>query len=111
VSILAHPTGRLLLERDGYRIRLQEVVRAAAARGVVIEINANPHRLDLDWREIRAAKEAGASFAVNPDAHHTSGYEHIRYGIGIARKGWLTKKDVVNTLSADALRRRFRGRR
>jgi DNA polymerase (family 10) len=111
VSIFAHPTGRLLLERDGYRIRLPEVVRAAAARGVVLEINANPHRLDLDWREIRAAKEAGAFFAVNPDAHHTSGYEHIRYGIGIARKGWLTKKDVVNTLTADALLRRFRGRR
>jgi DNA polymerase (family X) len=111
VDILAHPTGRLLLERDGYRIRLPEVFRTAASEGVVIEINANPHRLDLDWREIRAAHTAGLSFAVNPDAHDTSGYDHIRYGIGVARKGWLTKRDVVNTLSAEALLRRFRGRR
>lgn len=110
VSILAHPTGRLLLERDGYRIRMEEVLRVAADEGVVIEINANPHRLDLDWREIRAAKAAGASFAVNPDAHHTSGYDDIRCGIGAARKGWLTKKDIVNTLPVETLLRRFRGR-
>jgi DNA polymerase (family 10) len=111
VNIFAHPMGRLLLERDGYRIDLAEVFRVAASEGVVIEINANPHRLDLDWREIRVAKAAGVSFAVNPDAHHTSGYEHIRYGIGTARKGWLTKKDVVNALPAEALLRRFHGRR
>ena len=101
VGIFAHPTGRLLLERDGYRIRLEEVFRVAAEEGVVIEINANPHRLDLDWREIRAAKAAGVRFAINPDAHHTSGYDHVRYGIGTARKGWLTKKDVINTLAAE----------
>lgn len=111
VSILAHPTGRLLLERDGYRIRLPEVFRVAAEEGVVLEINAHPHRLDLDWREVRAAKAAGAAFAVNPDAHHTSGYDDIRYGIGVARKGWLAKRDVVNTLPLEALLERFRARR
>jgi DNA polymerase (family 10) len=101
VGIFAHPTGRLLLERDGYRIRLEEVFKVAAEEGVVIEVNANPHRLDLDWREIRAAKAAGVRFAINPDAHHTSGYDHIRYGIGTARKGWLAKKDVLNTLPVE----------
>jgi DNA polymerase (family 10) len=101
VGILAHPTGRLLLERDGYRIRLEEVFRVAAEEGVVIEINANPHRLDLDWREIGAAKAAGLRFAINPDAHHAGSYDHIRYGIGTARKGWLTKEDVINTLPVE----------
>lgn len=111
VHMLAHPTGRLLLERDGYQVRLPEVFRVAASEGVIVEINANPHRLDLDWREIRAAKAAGVAFAINPDAHHVSGYDHIRYGVGTARKGWLTKPDVVNTLTADALLRRLGRRR
>jgi DNA polymerase (family 10) len=101
VSILAHPTGRLLLQRDGYRIQLEEVYRAASAEGVVIEVNANPHRLDLDWREHRAAKEQKLRFAVNPDAHVDAGYDDLRYGIGAARKGWLTKKDVINTLPVE----------
>jgi DNA polymerase (family 10) len=111
VGIFGHPTGRLLLERDGYRIRLEEVFKVAAEEGVVIEINANPHRLDLDWREIRAAKAAGVRFAINPDAHHTSGYDHIRYGIGTARKGWLAKKDVLNTLTAEKALEVLRARR
>ncbi|TMC67840.1 MAG: DNA polymerase/3'-5' exonuclease PolX [Chloroflexi bacterium] len=101
VSILAHPTGRLLLQRDGYRIRLPEVYRVASAEGIVIEVNASPHRLDLDWREHRAAKEQKIRFAVNPDAHVDSGYDDLRYGIGAARKGWLTKKDVINTLPVE----------
>lgn len=111
VHIFAHPTGRLLLERDGYRINLEEVFQVAAGEGVVLEINANPHRLDLDWREIRAARAAGARFAINPDAHHVSGYDHIRYGIGTARKGWLTKKDVINTLPVEKLLALFKTRR
>jgi len=111
VSILAHPTGRLLLERDGYRIRLEEVFRVAAEEGVVVEINAHPHRLDLDWRGVRAAKTLGVRFAVNPDAHHVDGYDDIRFGIGVARKGWLTKKDVVNTLSVDKFLALFQARR
>ncbi|HEU4725933.1 MAG TPA: DNA polymerase/3'-5' exonuclease PolX [Candidatus Eisenbacteria bacterium] len=111
VSILAHPTGRLLLQRDGYKVAIDEVVRVAAEEGVVVEINANPHRLDLDWREVRGAKERGARFAVNPDAHHVSGYDDIPYGVGIARKAWLTKKDVVNTLTAEKLLALFGARR
>ena len=111
VGILAHPTGRLLLERDAYRISLDEVFKVAAHEGVVVEINANPHRLDLDWREIRGAKERGVRFAINPDAHCASGYDDIRYGIGTARKGWLTKKDVINTLPVEKALAVLRARR
>jgi DNA polymerase (family 10) len=111
VSILAHPTGRLLLQREGFRMRLEEVYRAASEEGVVIEVNANPHRLDLDWRELRAAKEQKLRFAVNPDAHSASGYDDLRYGIGAARKGWLTKKDVINTLPVDKALAILQGRR
>ena len=110
VSILAHPTGRLLLQRDGFRVRMDEVIREAVKQGVVIEINANPRRLELDWRELKGAKERGAKFAVNPDAH-IADYGDLRYGIGTARKGWLTKHDVVNTLPADDLLALFQARR
>jgi len=111
VSMLAHPTGRLLLERDPYKVRIEEVVRVATEEGVVVEINAHPHRLDLPWRDVRAAKDRGARFAVNPDAHHVSGYDDMRYGIGVARKAWLTKKNVVNTLPTSKLLALFGARR
>jgi len=111
VSILAHPTGRLLLERDGYAVALQEVYKVAAEEGVVVEINSNPHRLDLDWREVIQAKARGLRFAINPDAHNAGGYADLRFGIGAARKAWLTKSDVVNTLSAERAVALFRSRR
>ena len=111
VSILAHPTGRLLLERDGYKVALDEVFRVAAEEGVIVEINSNPHRLDLDWREVIQAKARGVRFAINPDAHHGEGYTDLRYGLGNARKAWLTKADVVNTLPVDRALRLFRSRR
>jgi len=111
VSILAHPTGRLLLQREAYRLHLDEVLRVAGEEGVVVEINANPHRLDLDWREAMAARARGVRFAVNPDAHHVSGYDDIRYGIGVARKAWLTPKDVINTLPVEKALAVMRGRR
>lgn len=111
VNILAHPTGRLLLAREGFRMRLEEVYKVAAGEGVALEINANPHRLDLDWRELRAAKDQGACFAINPDAHDTEGYADLRYGIGAARKGWLTREDVVNTLPVEKALALFRARR
>lgn len=111
VSILAHPTGRLLLQREGFRLRFDEVFRVAAQEGVAVEINAHVRRLDLDWREIPAAKAAGVQFAVNPDAHHVSGYLDIRAGIGAARKGWLTAGDVINTLPADRALAFLRARR
>lgn len=111
VGILAHPTSRLLLQREGFRIRLETVYHVAAEEGVVIEINANPRRLDLDWRELRAAKALGVKFAVNPDAHHVDRYLDLRYGIGAARKGWLTREDVINTLPCDSALTLLRARR
>jgi DNA polymerase (family X) len=111
VAILAHPTGRMLLERDGYPLALDEVYRAAAEEGVALEINAHPHRLDLDWREARKAKAHGVRFAINPDAHHTSDYANLRFGVGQARKAWLGQHDVVNTLSVGDALARFRKRR
>lgn len=97
VTMLGHPTGRLLLARQGYAVRLEEVIREAARAGTGIEINANPHRLDLDWRLIRTAREAGVALYINPDAHAPDGVADYRYGVGIARKGWLAADDVVNT--------------
>ncbi len=111
VSILAHPTGRLLLERDGYAIGLEEVFRVAAEEGVIVEINSHPHRLDLDWRQVIQAKARGVRFAINPDAHAVDGYADLRYGIGAARKAWLAKEDVVNTLPVDRALELFRSRR
>ncbi len=102
-TILGHMTGRLLLKRDGYPVNHNAVIDAAAALGVCIEINANPLRLDIDWRHCKYAKEKGVKIAINPDAHRTGGFDDMRYGIGIARKGWLTKKDILNCLSADEL--------
>lgn len=104
-TILAHPTGRLLLERDSYDVDLHEIFRTAAKHRVAVEINANPHRLDLDWRLLREAKRTGCIFTINPDAHHTSGIGDIRYGIGIARKGWLEAGDVINTKTLKQFRR------
>ncbi|HEX7052202.1 MAG TPA: DNA polymerase/3'-5' exonuclease PolX [Longimicrobiales bacterium] len=107
LTFLGHPTGRLLLSREGYRIDLDAVIAAAAERGVGIEINANPWRLDLDWRFWRAAREAGVRTAINPDAHDTAGVDDVRWGIAVARKGWLTAEDVVNAWSVDAVKAFF----
>ncbi len=96
-TILAHPTGRLLLRRPGYAVNLQEVIEACAETGTVIEINANTRRLDLDWRWVIKAKRLGCTFSIDPDAHHTSGYDDVRYGVMMARKAGLSVDDVVNT--------------
>ena len=97
VTMLGHPTGRLLLSREGYPINMIEVIDAAADLGKAIEINAHPLRLDLDWRLLKYAKEKKVSIFINPDAHNTVGLKDVSYGVGIARKGWLEAKDVVNT--------------
>jgi DNA polymerase (family 10) len=102
-SILGHPTGRLLLQRDGYYPDLDAVIDRAGELGVAIELNADPHRLDLDWRWHRRAVEHGVQIPINPDAHSPAGLANIRYGVGIARKGWLTAADVLNTRSLDDL--------
>lgn len=103
VRILGHPTGRLLLTREPYPVNLPAVLAACAAHQVAVEINASPHRLDLDWRELRAAREAGCQFSINPDAHSTAGLDVVRFGIGVARKGWLTAADVINTLDRNGI--------
>jgi DNA polymerase (family 10) len=98
VTILAHPTGRLLLSREPYQIDISELLKAAAATKTVVELNANPRRLDLDWRFWKLAKELGVRCAINPDAHSTAGLQDLWFGIQIARKGWLTRNDVINAL-------------
>jgi DNA polymerase (family 10) len=105
--ILGHPTGRLLLAREGYKVDLYKVIDAAAANNVIIEINCNPHRLDLDWRYVRTAKEKGVKVAICPDSHTIDAMAEYGYGIGIARKGWLTRDDVINCLDADGVAAHF----
>jgi DNA polymerase (family 10) len=97
VTMLGHPTGRLLQSRDPYPIDMLQVLRAAADHGKLVEINAHPMRLDLDWRLGRVAKDLGVMICINPDAHHIDGLRDVRYGVGIARKGWLGPADVLNT--------------
>ncbi len=102
-NVFAHPTGRLLLEREGYRINLEEVIAAAAANNVALELNTHPARFDLDWRWLRRARDAGCRIAVNTDAHKIPDLDNLELGTGIARKGWLTPEDVINTMTADEL--------
>lgn len=99
VRILGHMTGRLLLQRDGYPLNAKQVIDACADYGVAIEINSNPMRLDIDWRNIPYAREKGVMLVINPDAHSVAGISHFKYGVGIARKGWLTASEVLNTRS------------
>jgi DNA polymerase (family 10) len=101
VPILGHPTGRLLLTRKGYDIDHRRVINCAAEHGRSIELNANPHRLDLNWRMIKYARRKGVKIAVNPDAHSVAGYGVMRYGVKIGRKGWLTKNDLLNAMTAE----------
>jgi len=106
-TMLGHATGRLLLRREGYRVNIEKVIDAAVAKGVIIELNASPWRLDLDWRHWRKATEKGALAAINPDAHETSGLEHVRAGINAARKGGLVADHVLNTRSLAAVKTYF----
>ncbi len=108
--ILGHPTGRLLLSREGYHVDLHKVIDAAARHHVVIELNAHPYRLDLDWRFCRYARERGIKVSINPDAHHIDDLSNVSYGVSIARKGWLTANDVLNTLSLEEIKIFLRGR-
>ncbi|MFZ9931840.1 MAG: DNA polymerase/3'-5' exonuclease PolX [Chthoniobacterales bacterium] len=98
VTMLGHLTGRLLLKRDAYAVNIPDILDAAAATGTIIELNADPHRLDLDWRWWRLAKEKGVRCVINPDAHSVGGLQSLYFGVGAARKGWLTAKDIVNCL-------------
>ena len=111
VDILGHPTGRLLLGRDGLPLDMTAIIDAAAEYHVSIELNASPHRFDLDWRNCKYAREKGVLISINPDAHSVEGLDDMRYGIGIARKGWLEPADVLNTKSPGELKAWFREKR
>ncbi len=103
-TMLAHPTGRLLLSREPYALNIMEIIDAAAQFGKALELNANPHRLDLDWRNCIHAKKRGVKIAINPDAHQTAGLQDISFGIKIARKGWLEKGDCLNCLNLKGMK-------
>ncbi|CAI8295435.1 MAG: DNA polymerase/3'-5' exonuclease PolX [Opitutia bacterium UBA7350] len=106
-TMLGHPTGRLLLRREAYAIDLAKIIDAAIANQVIIEINANPQRLDLDWRLWRRAAERGLHCAINPDAHGVSGLDYFRAGVNIARKGWLPAEQVLNCRDQAGVERWF----
>jgi DNA polymerase (family 10) len=101
LTIIGHPTGRLLLSRDPYPIDLDAVMEKAAATGVALEINADPHRLDLDWRVLRRARDRGVTISIGADAHSVAGLGYVEYGVGMARKGWLGGQDILNARPAD----------
>ncbi len=98
VTMLGHLTGRLLLSRDAYAVDIPAIIDAAADTGTIIELNSNPRRMDMDWRWWPLAKEKGVRCSINPDAHSVSHFQFLWNGIGVARKGWLTASDVINTL-------------
>lgn len=103
VNVLAHPTGRLILEREAYKVNLQEVFQAALDYGVVLEINAYPDRLDLRDVDAHMAKEMGAKLVISTDAHSTSQLELMKFGVFTARRGWIEAKDVINTLPLEEM--------
>ncbi len=110
-TILGHPTGRLLLSRSGYPIDYKKVIDACASNEVVIEINANPLRLDLDWRWHRYAIEKGVLLSINPDAHRTEGLQDMQYGVWVAQKGGVQSKDCLNTYSLQEITAYFSKRK
>lgn len=110
-TMLGHPTGRLLLARDGYPMDMERVIEALAKHGVHMELNANPHRLDVDWRVMRSLKKSGVKTVINPDAHRKEGLRDMRYGVLAARKGGLAKKEVFNTLPLDKMKEELGFRR
>ena len=103
LTILAHPTGRLLLSREPYALDVEAVLEKAAAVGVSVELNCDPHRLDLDWRYCRRAKELGVTIEIGPDAHSVPAEDNVHFGIGLARKAWLEAGEILNTRSADEI--------
>jgi len=111
VTMLGHPTGRLLLKREPYVVDLAAIIDAAAATGTWIEINAAPKRLDLDWRWWPLAKQKGVKCVINPDAHRVERLQDLWFGIGVARKGWLTKADVMNCLPLGKIEQELRRKR
>lgn len=110
-TMLAHPTGRLLLAREPYAVDIREIIDSAAQHGKILELNANPHRLDLDWRNCIYARKKGAKICINPDAHHATGLADLIFGIKIARKGWLAKGDCINCLNLNEMKKYLRDKK
>jgi len=107
-TILGHPTGRLLLSRDGYPVDMMNIIDGAARNRVILELNASPYRLDIDWRFLKYAKEKGVVISINPDAHAVTGLGDVFYGVNIARKGWQESKDVLNTKDVNDIKEIFK---
>ena len=110
-TILGHPTGRLLLSRDGYELEMERILEKAAEKEVVIEINANPHRLDLDWRWCKKVREMGIRLIINPDAHSVAEISNTGFGTAVARKGWCERKDILNCLDTAGMKEFLRKRK
>ena len=100
LTILGHATGRLLLSRDGYAVDVEAIIEKAAENGTILELNCDPHRMDLDWRYLRDAKEKGVMIEIGPDAHSEMELDNVETGVGMARKAWLSRDDVLNTRTA-----------
>lgn len=103
VTMLGHLTGRLLLRRDEYAVNHEKIIDCAAETHTIIELNCNPWRLDMDWRWWHRARDKGVLCSINPDAHRPEGFQYLRFGAEVARKGWLRKQDVVNTMTRDEI--------
>jgi DNA polymerase (family X) len=110
-TILGHPTGRLLLGRAGYPVNHQKMIDACAANGVILELNASPYRLDLDWTWIPYALEKGVMISINPDAHSTAGLADMYFGVYAARKGMLTAAQCFNAKSLEEIESYFSSKR
>ena len=107
-TMLGHPTGRLLLSRDGYQVDMMNIIDGAARSQVILELNASPYRLDIDWRYMKYAKAKGVMISINPDAHAVAGLGDVFYGVNIARKGWQESKDVLNTKGVNDIKDTFK---
>lgn len=105
VTMLGHITGRILLEREGYAVNIQKIIEAAIANNVIIELNSNPKRLDMDWRYWHKAREKGLKCSINPDAHSVKSLNFYIAGVNIARKGWLRKEDIINSRSLSEVKK------
>ena len=108
VDIIGHPTGRLLLRREPYRLNIEQLINAAASHGVALEINAQIHRLDLHDRHARLARDRGVKLVISTDSHAPDAFRLLDWGVVVARRAWLQSDDVLNTLPVNQLRRQLR---
>jgi DNA polymerase (family 10) len=107
-TMLGHPTGRLLLSREGYQVDMMNIIDSAARNHVILELNASPYRLDIDWRYMKYARGKGVMISINPDAHSIAGLGDVFYGVNVARKGWQESKDVLNTKGVNDIKDTFK---